>query len=62
MNYYANKRRKTLAVLDLLPHFFVLSVLVSALIWSCGQAIDKDQEHHELAPAERQAVVATWKK
>jgi len=40
--------------------YFVLFVVVSAMVWSCAVAIDKDQEHHERTPAERTAVVATW--
>lgn len=60
MNYNANKRRKTQAVLDLLILWAVLLVLVGALGQSCVVAVDKHQQQFELPLEDRQAVVATW--
>lgn len=64
MNYYSRKHRKTLAVLDLMRQLFpfvVLFVLGGLLGQSCMAAIDKHQEQYELSPADRAAVVASWR-
>lgn len=65
MSYCKRKYNKTLAVLDLMLLLFpylVLFVLVGFIGQSCMAAIDKHQEHYELSPADRAAVVASWKR
>ena len=60
MSYYTRKRRKTLAVLDLLWQWSLLFILFGFLAQSCADAIDKTQQQHELSLKDRAAVVATW--
>lgn len=60
MNYYDEKRAKTLRVVDMIPVWFVFAILFSACLHACVQAIDREQEQNLLSPSERAEVVARW--
>jgi hypothetical protein len=59
MDYYGEKRQKTMKVLDLLFMWAAFSIVFALCLHACAKAIDADQEHL-LSPSERAEIVARW--